>query len=363
VAEETGDKRLKVLMLVPDKAGGIRRLFEHMRVKEFAQSDVSIDVFYSVDAKPLALLRWPWTVMRFWMLIGQYQLCHINVSARGSTLRKVIFALLCRMRGVPFVLHLHASAYGPFYEGLPRWGQASVRRLFNRALGVICLGQVSADFVERKLNVSAENVMILPNAVAGPDKVLARAKNMPMQLLFLGKVGANKGIDVLLEALAGQEISGRNWRLSIAGDGEVARYARVAERIGIAGKVQFCGWLDGSGVTQLLASADVLVLPSRADNMPLALLEGMAHGLTTVATPVGEVSQVIRHAENGILTPVGDVTALRAALLDIMDDDALRDRLGAAARSDFLALYEMNKYEARLGALYRQALSKPKRRE
>src|SRR5690606_20382816 len=110
------------------------------------------------------------------------------------------------------------------------------------------------------------------------------------------------------------------WTATIAGDGEVDTYRRRAEALGLGSRVTFPGWVDGEQVAALLKESNILVLPSRVENLPLSLLEGMGYALCPVVTPVGAVEDVIRNGENGLLVPVGDAGALAAALARVCAD-------------------------------------------
>jgi glycosyltransferase involved in cell wall biosynthesis len=126
-------------------------------------------------------------------------------------------------------------------------------------------------------------------------------------------------------------------------------------RVQMADRVSVPGWLGPAATADLLRQTDVLVQPSFIDNLPMTILEAFAQGVPVVATPVGVVPDVIVPNVNGLLVPAGDVRALADALARLIDDPALRQRLGAAARRDHAARYEMNGYISRLAEIWRKA--------
>lgn len=351
-------RKLKVIILVPDMAGGIASLFRQLRSVDGAAAATDIVYFASHDERPMAPARFPARLMRFASILGRdrYDLCHINVSIRGSTLRKLVFAWLCRLRGLPYAIHLHGGRYPEFLAGLPAPARAVVGDFFRHAARVVVLGAVWRDFVVAALGVDPAKVAILPNAVLGPEEVPARDESARPRLLFLGRLGAGKGIPELLAALARPEMQALDWSATLAGDGDVAGFQAQARELGLAACVAFPGWVDAEEARRLLAAAHILVLPSHAENLPLSLLEGMAWGLCPVATPVGAVPDVVRDGENGIIVPVGDAAALAGALADLIRHPDRRKRLAARAREDFLAAYDIGAYRARLEAVYRDAL-------
>src|SRR5690606_27648404 len=112
-------------------------------------------------------------------------------------------------------------------------------------------------------------------------------------LLFLGRLGPRKGVPDLLAALAGPRMHALNWRALLAGDGPLDSYRAEVRAKGLAGHVDILGWQSASQTAALCRSADILVLPSHAEGLAMAVIEGLAHGLAVVTTPVGAHPEVI----------------------------------------------------------------------
>jgi glycosyltransferase involved in cell wall biosynthesis len=108
----------------------------------------------------------------------------------------------------------------------------------------------------------------------------------------------------------------------------------------------------------LCSEGDVLVLPSYAEGLAMSVLEGLAHGLAVVTTPVGAHCEVIEPEVSGILVSVGDEAALAESLLRVISDAALRRRLADAARHRFLEKFEVSGYAARLERIHATLLLK-----
>jgi glycosyltransferase involved in cell wall biosynthesis len=144
----------------------------------------------------------------------------------------------------------------------------------------------------------------------------------------------------------------RRWRATLAGGGSIDKFRNLAEDLEILDRLCFPGWLDQAGVSALCTGADVLVLPSHAEGLAMSVLEGLSHGLAVVTTPVGAHSEVIEPDVSGILVPPGDVAALADALVRVIDDTSLRDRLARGARDRFLEGFDVRRYAARLGQLH-----------
>lgn len=341
-------------MLVPDGNGGINRLFQQLRRQKSAGGKTSLTVFDSTDKRALKVCRFPWRILRFLSAIrgGTFQLCHINLSTGGSAVRKVIYAALCRVFGLPYVIHLHGGSYREFYAGLTAPFQAAVRGLFLRAERVIVLGSVWRDFVISEIGVDPERALILPNAVSGPAQSASKPSSEAPHLLFLGEIGPAKGTPELIEALANPKLQALDWTATLAGDGAVEALRQAIAAADLDSRITVPGWIEPDEVNALLARSQILVLPSHVENLPLSMLEGMAWGLCPVVTPVGAVPDVIRDGENGLVVPVNDAANLTCALARLIEDEDLRADLAASARRDFESHFDIRNYRQKLDAIY-----------
>ena len=232
-----------------------------------------------------------------------------------------------------------------------RW---AVARMFRRADRVVVLGVRDRDIVEHVLGVAPQRIEVLHNAVPDPDPKLAfdHPENAALRVLFLGQLSKRKGVPELLRALASERMHGIPWRAILAGDGPVETYRREAVALGIGDCIDLPGWVGEAEVRRLCARSDVLVLPSHAEGMAMAVLEGMANGLSVVTTRVGAHEEILRDNETAVLLAAGDPDALAAALADLARDPARRERLARNARAYFLENLSISAYSKSLRRLY-----------
>lgn len=363
----------RVVILVPNWSGGIDRLFEG--INEYQGDGFRLSTFNThgrslrgLSFLPYSLVYYtsafaytlflPFRLAYFAVLCaaGRIDLCHVNLSTGASTIRKALFAMICRLFGVSYVVHLHGGDYRRFFAGLPRPLQNMARTLYKRANRVIVLGSLWQDYVVREIGVAADRVVVLPNAVPGPDVIDDSLRLSPPRIAFLGRLVEEKGIEEIIEALSDPRVSALEWSAVLAGDGEIARYRGRLEQLGLAERVTLPGWIESEDVAALLREASIFVLPSHFENLPLSMLEAMAHGLCCIVTPVGSVEDVIADGVNGLVIPVGDGKALAEALLAALQSDDLRKRLAEAARRDFLADYNYADYRGKLEDVYASVL-------
>ncbi|ARA93333.1 hypothetical protein AWN76_009270 [Rhodothermaceae bacterium RA] len=127
----------------------------------------------------------------------------------------------------------------------------------------------------------------------------------------------------------------------------------LARRHGVADQVHFPGFTDARTA---LWAADVLVLPSRREGLPMAVVEAMHCGVVPVRTPAGGHHEQIRDGVTGFLVPFDDAAALTDRLAPLLTDEALRDRMARAARQHALAHFTVDAMTRRTLQLYRAAL-------
>lgn len=179
------------------------------------------------------------------------------------------------------------------------------------------------------------SVGVIPNGVdatAFHPATEATARRGPVRLLFVGRVVYQKGLDVLLRALAALPHD-LDYELEIIGDGD-ARPALTLEaaQLGLAPRLTFAGWCERAHIAERYRAADLFVFPSRDEGMPNVVLEAMASGLPIVATAIAGSEELVREGENGHLVPTEDHTALSAALARLIRGAESRRAMGRASR-------------------------------
>jgi glycosyltransferase involved in cell wall biosynthesis len=221
-------------------------------------------------------------------------------------------AVVAAFCGKPFVVTLHGSpTAGRFHDlSLAASAPRIVRRILGRAQTVICCSERLATAMR---GCGLPNVRAIPYGVHVPEEV--GAEDEPASVLYVGRLSPEKNIDVIAEALEGLP------RI-VAGDGPLRHL--LPDTIGFVGPGE---------VSELYRRATVVVVASSAEGLPNVVLEAMAHGKTVVATPVGGIPTVIDDGKTGLLVPVRDPAALRAAIEKALGDRELRRKLGRAART------------------------------
>jgi colanic acid/amylovoran biosynthesis glycosyltransferase len=150
----------------------------------------------------------------------------------------------------------------------------------------------------------------------------------------VGRLSSEKGQRGLLEAFA--EVRGRlpGARLDMVGGGPLhAELVALAEALGVTDAVRFHGPLSETDTLAVTARADILVLPSFMEGLPVVIIEAMALGKPVIASGVAGIPELVRDGVNGLLVPPSHWRALTDAMTRLASDPELRDRLGSAARA------------------------------
>jgi colanic acid/amylovoran biosynthesis glycosyltransferase len=189
---------------------------------------------------------------------------------------------------------------------------------------------------------------------AFPDDPVPSPQGGP-HLVAIGRMSGQKGLAMLIEAMALARKRHPTVHLTLVGDGPLrpALQAQVAEA-GLTGHVTFAGWLDDAGVRAALARSQALVLSSFAEGLPVVVMEAMAAGRAVIGTAIAGMPELVITGETGWLVSAGDPIALAGAIhsLATTPPDRLAE-MSDAARARVLARHDIDDEAARLAALIR----------
>lgn len=237
-----------------------------------------------------------------------------------------------RLAGVPHVWHIR--------EVLPRMGGMKaglVQITLQNAARIVCISQaVAAQFAGK--GRTGQVRVVYDGLPLGP-RIAAHSPTVPLRIGLVGRLHPQKGQGDLLRAFAMLPTALRQHSQVLlvggASPGQehvAAELAQLAVTLGIAGEVEFCGFVEDTA--QLMRSLDVLVLPAtRAEGLGGVLLEAMAAQVPVVATAVGGIREIVTHNVNGLLVPPQQPAALAAVLEQLLRAPEQRQCLAQAGRA------------------------------
>lgn len=323
-------KIIHVSAYYPPSLGGLEKVVEHLAVEQ-ARTGSSVEVVTSnvgykneyedVKIKGFTVSRLfgkkianlpiiPALLFRLLLQPGR-SLFHCHVA---QAFIPEITLLAARLRQSKFIIHFHVDAApsGPFGFLFALYKRLLFPVTLRNADAIIVFSENHASLVRNKYGITKEQIHIVPNGVA-PEFFYDQPRQLhtPTCLLFVGRLEAQKNVGMLVASLAHVE-SEVSATLVGNGDKQPELSAQV-KKLNLT-NVNFAGRKNGNELLAVYRNADIFVLTSDREGMPLVLLEAMAMGLPIVATDVEGTQDVVKQSETGILVPLGDTKAFASAL-------------------------------------------------
>ena len=307
--------------------------------------------------RPAAIER-PTGLIRLARRLRQRRIDVVNGHNPSGALYGTLAAALA---GVAVVVRTEHSIHYPgrhsaFYPPLERW-------ITQRAAAVVCVCEAVRSSHARRFPGLADRFVTIANGIGAAPAVCPRAETRsalgiaetdPL-VLTVGSLTAQKSQHDLIDALQEVRRVLPATRLAIAGEGprRGALEQRIRER-GLDRAVLLLG--PRADVADLMAAADLFVLPSEREGLSITLLEAMRAGLPVVATAIGGNGEAVEPGVTGTLVPPHDVAASAAAIVALLGDPGRSAAMGRAARARWGARFTADRMVAETEALYRRAL-------
>jgi len=255
--------------------------------------------------------------------------------------------LASAMSGIPFSFTLHGPAI--FFEPV-RW---RLDEKIARAKFVACISHFSrAQAMLFSDQPHWGKLRIVHCGVNPSDYGRPVRRDYGQRIIFVGRLDAVKGVPLLLAAFKASLTKHPDARLRIIGDGaDRAALEAQVKNDGTADRVEFLGYRDQTEIAALLQEADMLVLASFAEGVPVVLMEAMASHLPVIASRVAGVPELVEDGVSGFVIPPGDLASLSARLETLLANPALCRKMGAAGRAKVEAEFDQEHSARKLLAL------------
>ena len=277
-----------------------------------------------------------------WMQQHDLQRLHVHFGNAGATVGVLVKHLLnC---------HLSYTIHGPDeFDDVP--GQHLPLKM-EHADSVVCISQFAKGQLMRishpdhwsKFQVCRLGVDPVQFSYSVRD-----AEKSTVELLCIGRLSSAKGQVLLVQACARLRDEGLNFSLTLVGDGpDRTRIEQSIAQLQLGDCIHLTGALNQVAVKAHFLRADIFVLPSLAEGIPVVLMEAMSSGVPCVSTPVNGIPELIEHDKTGLLATPGDVDSLTFQLRRLIQQPALRCALAEAAYAKVLADFDLNRNVASL---------------
>lgn len=254
-------------------------------------------------------------MLDFLVRVPFYDIVHIHTADYGTEKRKRLFARFTKLFGKKLIVHLHSSgpefSIGGKYRELYRYS-------LTHADKVILLSNTWEQEAINAFHLPKEKMEVLYNPC--PTVKASTPEEREKYILFAGTLTHRKGYDDLIKAFA--KISPRHpdWRLKLAGNGEIENGRSLARQCGMENKVDFLGWVNGEEKDKVFRHASIYCLPSYSEGFPMGVLDAWAYHLPVVTTPVGGIPDVGIDEENIMLFTPGNTSELSEKLHKLVSD-------------------------------------------
>lgn len=245
-------------------------------------------------------------IVRTWLQC-QYnrniKIVHIHGAANASFYRCKIFINLAKRLGKKVILHEHAADFVEFYNQTKN--KSEIVDTINKCDKLIVLSESWKNYFI-SIGIDSSRINILNNIVSPPVIMPVGHADNKLHLLYMGEISNRKGAFDLLSAINKEkEYFDSRLKLRMGGnevDGNIKEYIRTNKLENI---VSYEGWIAGEHKTECLNWADVYILPSYNEGLPIAILEAMSYSHPVISTPVGGIPEIIKNDHNGILVKPG----------------------------------------------------------
>ncbi len=289
-----------------------------------------------------------------WMRRRDLQHLHVHFGGPVASVGMLVSAAW----GIPYSLTIH----GP--EELQDFSAYHLAEKLEEAKFILCISDFAkSQLMQRMPPASWTKLHVVRLGVTGdflkePATPTAQSHNAVVQIVCVGRLVPEKGHRLLLEAVTRMRDAELAVQATLVGDGvEREALQHYAASLNIEDRITFAGARSHAETAALLRTADIFVLPSFAEGIPVALMEAMALQIPCVSTTVAGISELIRHGQDGLLVAPSNVDALTQAITLLASDEHLRHRLGASARARVMDCYNLPKNHAMLANVLREQTS------
>ena len=259
-----------------------------------------------------------------------------------------VVRLAAKITSVPSLFTAHGWSFTPGVPGVQKFlGLITESVLCRLCEAVITVSKHDFDLAKRfRIGGSARRYLI-PNAAASMEHQ-ASPKNTPIKLLTIGRLTPVKNQSLLIRAMLQlpEEVT-----LTIVGEGtERSALIRLRAELELENRVALPG--EVQDVLPFLTAAQIFVLSSKYEGLPISILEAMSAGLPIVSTDVGGISEAVLQDKTGLLVPRGDLSRLIVSLESLISDPDKRRRFGEAGRHHFETHYMLSRFTEQISHVY-----------
>lgn len=302
----------------------------------------------------------------FQLIKNRYDFVHMHSDFNGGFSGTIIFMLLARAAGTKIILHLHGTDWDTWYTKAAKWKQFRNRIALRIPQFILVLYKVWEE--EIKKLVPNARIAVLANTLQNVrepsqkmiDDIRSKLELRPDNLVVLtvGFVGWRKGSYEILDAVPLVVSSFEQVKFILVGGnefpGDMDPILKRVQQENLERWVVLPGEVSGTEIPAYLGCADVFLLPSHIEGMPMSILEAMRQGIPVISTKVGGIPEMIDDQNTGILIEPGQPEQIASSVIRLLKDATLRTAIGTAGKRKFETEFEIDNGVSGLKVIYQE---------
>ena len=275
--------------------------------------------------------------------IPRYNIIHFHTTPGRSIYVQMPIFILSLLYHKKIIVELHVGNQLNKYidDKVFNW-------VLTRADKVVVLAYVWRRFLIDNFFLSDEKVIVLYN----PAPVVPAYSDKDHYVLYMAYLVENKGYDIVIEAFSKLIKKYQDWKLIIAGSGEIERAKDLARQNGAEDRIEFRGWVSGSEKGDLWRHAGAYCMASYQEGFPMTVLEAWAYGTPLITTPVGGLIDVLEDGKNALVFPFGDVDELCSCFDKLFSSEELRKHLSDSSKQLVSKMFTMEVISKEIESFY-----------
>lgn len=266
------------------------------------------------------------------MLDRKVQILHLHCAADASFWRKAQLVRLGKFFKRKVILHIHSSRFKDYYAEATRKKKKWILKTLCGADVVIVLSNSWKEWFVG-IGVPSDKLIVLHNITSYPTLVSsAKVDDGKIHLLFMGEIGPRKGVFDVVRSIANHKTDlSRKIVFRIGGNRNEDVLKKMIADANLQDIVNFEGWVGGLKKIELLNWANLFILPSFNEGLPISVLEAMSYRLPIITSAVGGIPEVVSNGENGTIVTPGNDEEIYAAIKKYVDSPQLLCSEGASS--------------------------------
>lgn len=257
------------------------------------------------------------SIVQYLININSSDTVYIHIALGTSAIRKFFFFIIAKIFNKKVILHFHTPGNA---KEIPKdiW---KVKFMFKNSSKVVVLSKGWKEMIFKEFKIS--NIRCIENPSPSQPSNIKKGN----YILFMGTLSERKGYKDLLIAFSKIKNDFTDWKIELCGNGDLGRVKNLISDLELSNNVIVNGWVNEKERYEAFSRAAIFCLPSYAEGLPVAVLEGLSYKCVILTTPVGGIPDYFESEENSILIQPGDIDGLSKALKRLMKDEILRQKL------------------------------------